>query len=108
MPRGNDTSRDPSRKPQIIDLNHYRKTGQIADVSDVSSKERTEAIRENTKKKHPTKKRTPSLNDLDWKLDWDIDPLLPRRKKSTNEEELGPDDAPPHGIPRPKIPRKDR
>lgn len=101
MPKGIDSSRDPNRRPQIVDLNHFRRTGQIADVSDINAIQRGETIREEMKKTHPASVKKP-LKSTEWFNT--IDPLLASRKKKKEEtEELGEDDAPPHGIPRPNL-----
>lgn len=57
MPRGEDTSKHGNRRPKIIDLNHFRQTGQVKDVRDVNVQQRSEAVSEgNARSKHPTNK----------------------------------------------------
>lgn len=55
MARGEDTSRHGNRRPKIIDLNHFRQTGEVKDVRELNLQQRTEAVTEgNSRINHPT------------------------------------------------------
>lgn len=42
MPKGEDTSNHPSRRPKIIDLEHFRKTREIKDVRELEREKNQE------------------------------------------------------------------
>lgn len=55
MARGKDTSRHGNRRPKIVDLNHFRQTGEVKDVRELNLQQRTEAVTEgNSRTNHPT------------------------------------------------------
>lgn len=95
MARGEDTSRHGNRRPKIIDLNHFRQTGEIKDVRDVNVQQRSEAvIKGNSRTNHPTNKSR------------EIYDYVAEEKKAAEKEKYrvseDTDPTPYKGIPRPE------
>lgn len=82
MPRGEDTSNHPNRRPKIIDLAHFRATREIKDVSDIA------ASKAKSQHNHPT---SASKEPYDF--------VKEEQKRSISEDT---DPTPYKGIPRPK------
>lgn len=94
MPRGRNSENDPRRRPKIIDLNHFRQTGQVKDVREVNLQERSDAVAKgNARIKHPTN-RSREIYDY-----------VEEEKKATERENRVSEDTDPtpyQGIPRPE------
>lgn len=94
MPRGINSENDPRRRPKIIDLNHFRQTGEVKDVRDINVQQRNEAVTKgNSRTNHPTNK---SREIYDY--------VEEERKAAERENRVSEDTDPtPYkGIPRPE------
>lgn len=94
MARGEDTSRHGNRRPKIIDLNHFRQTGEVKDVRELNLQQRTEAVTEgNYQMNHPTN-RSRKIYDY----------VEEEKKAAAREGKISEDTDPtPYkGIPRPE------
>lgn len=96
MPRGIDSSNDPRRRPKVVDLNHYRQTGEVKDVNEINVQERSDNISSgNQRTNHPTNKSRPV----------EIYDYVEEEKKISEQDNRFSEDTDPtpyKGIPRPQ------